>query len=378
MNSFVDAHTPSESPDASSSESSAGGDWESGEFSKTNENVDWPQQRRVNCSKRTFLDNKSNFIASTSTNTATTLSTTSTITASSTANVAIPSAAKLVSQNHFKSKSNNAKITSSVISNKDAMKKMRWLSNMHNDPDFRETFVNTVIIRPRQSFDSLDNDIFPTSKADTNSLSSSTTNGTKNDPNETVSTEMGGDAVTENSSMVRSVQSLESQSIGLARNGKPNDNRRVCVNSNFVGDADSFSSKESKRSKERPFSTPDDAHGYQACCLDLLRLTSSPVIANFAGPSAASSSLALLEATSVAGASEKMVEPASSAKLSCIQNENKQGDQTQRVNVDAKNGTSESPASLIAKRNSRYTPFTFREIRNELRAVMRQHSNKKC
>lgn len=52
----MDAHTPSESPDASSSESSAGGDWESGEFLKANEHVDWPKQRRVIYSKRK-LDN---------------------------------------------------------------------------------------------------------------------------------------------------------------------------------------------------------------------------------------------------------------------------------------------------------------------------------
>lgn len=123
MNSFADAHTPSESPEASSSESSTGGDWESGEF-KTCEHVDWPKQRITSKSK--LVINKSN-------------------------------TAKQSQQ--FKAKSSNIKI---VNNNKETVKKLRWLTNMRNDPDFRETLVRSVNIQPRQSIDSLDMDYYST------------------------------------------------------------------------------------------------------------------------------------------------------------------------------------------------------------------------
>lgn len=123
MNSFADAHTPSESPEASSSESSTGGDWESGEF-KSSEHVDWPKHRIT--SKPKLVINKSN-------------------------------TAKQSQQ--FKAKSNNIKI---VNNNKETVKKLRWLTNMRNDPDFRETLVRSVNIQPRQSIDSLDMDYYST------------------------------------------------------------------------------------------------------------------------------------------------------------------------------------------------------------------------
>lgn len=123
MNSFADAHTPSESPEASSSESSTGGDWESGEF-KSNEHVDWPKHRIT--SKTKLVINKSN-------------------------------TAKQSQQ--FKVKSSNIKI---VNNNKETAKKLRWLTNMRNDPDFRETLVRSVNIQPRQSIDSLDMDYYST------------------------------------------------------------------------------------------------------------------------------------------------------------------------------------------------------------------------
>lgn len=126
MNSFVDAHTPSESPEASSSESSTGGDWESGEF-KTNEQVDWKSQRKL--SKPKLSINKLN---------ATT-------------------PAKL-SHHQFKSKSSSVKLLNN--NTRENVRKMRWLSNMRSDPDFRQTFVNSVNIQARQSIDSLDKDYY--------------------------------------------------------------------------------------------------------------------------------------------------------------------------------------------------------------------------
>lgn len=123
MNSFADAHTPSESPEASSSESSTGGDWESGEF-KSTEHVDWPKHRIT--SKTKLVINKSN-------------------------------TAKQSQQ--FKVKSSNIKIVSNN-NNKESAKKLRWLTNMRNDPDFRETLVRSVNIQPRQSIDSLDMDYY--------------------------------------------------------------------------------------------------------------------------------------------------------------------------------------------------------------------------
>lgn len=148
MNSFVDAHTPSESPEASSSESSTGGDWESGEFKHNELVVDhWPKQRTPSKNKHTKLANhKSSTIQTTNITTLTTTSTSS-----------IP--AKLSHQHQFKAKSNSIKIfnnTSNLITNNNNnnsqlsklnLKKMRWLSSMSSDPDFRETFMKSVNIQ---------------------------------------------------------------------------------------------------------------------------------------------------------------------------------------------------------------------------------------
>lgn len=170
MNSFVDAHTPSESPEASSSESSSAGDWESGEF-KTNELCveHWPKQQRTFSNSKTktkkqfvaniksnnnIINNKSNM----ATNTATITTSTSSI---------LPP--KLSHQNQFKAKSNSIKIfgntsnlsrsnnVTSVVTNininnnvhlsKLNSKKMRWLWNMRTDPEFNETLVKTVNIQ---------------------------------------------------------------------------------------------------------------------------------------------------------------------------------------------------------------------------------------
>lgn len=125
MNSFADAHTPSESPEASSSESSAGGDWESGEFKTNDQHIDWPKQRKTSKTKLISNLNKSQ-------------------------------TGKQTQQ--FKAKSNNIKITNN--NNRQTVKKMRWLTNMRSDPDFRETLAKSVIIQPRQSIDSLDTDFY--------------------------------------------------------------------------------------------------------------------------------------------------------------------------------------------------------------------------
>lgn len=168
MNSFVDAHTPSESPEASSSESSTGGDWESGEF-KTNELVvdNWPKQQRT----VTFSKQKKLAISKSNTNKSNSITATIATSATTTTNT-IP--AKLSHQHQFKSKSNSIKILNSNNNNsnnnlsKANLKKMRWLSNMRSDPDFRETFINSVNIQTpaelclRQSNDSLDVDYYST------------------------------------------------------------------------------------------------------------------------------------------------------------------------------------------------------------------------
>ncbi|XP_055298204.1 phosphatidylinositol 3,4,5-trisphosphate 3-phosphatase cnrN [Sitodiplosis mosellana] len=157
MNSFVDAHTPSESPEASSSESSTGGDWESGEF-KTNELVveHWPKQRTFSNSKTKPTKKLANLKHNNNTtaNTAITTSTSS-----------IP--AKLSHQHQFKAKSNSIKIfnnTSNLSSSNNVSvnvninnnlhlrklntKKLRWLwNNMRSDPNFHETIVKTVNIQ---------------------------------------------------------------------------------------------------------------------------------------------------------------------------------------------------------------------------------------
>lgn len=173
MNSF-DVHTPSESPEASSSESSTGGDWESGEF-KQNELVEhWPKQQRKKLAKNSKASNTANKTA-----TITSPSTSSTI------------SAKLSHQHQFKAKSNSIKIFNNtsnlgnfsnfsnnnqnhnhnhnhhLVNCKLNVKKMRWLSNMRSDPDFRNTIVNTVNIQSsnalyarQQSNDSLDMDYY--------------------------------------------------------------------------------------------------------------------------------------------------------------------------------------------------------------------------
>lgn len=416
MTSFVDVHTPSESPDASSSESSAGGDWESGEFSKTNENVvDWPKQRRVICSKRNFVANKSNFTASTSTNT----NTLSTLTATT----AAPSAAKL-SQNHFKSKSNNIKLTNhnnnnNNSNNKDVAKKIRWLLNMRSDPDFRETFAKSVIIQPRQSsFDSIDAaDIFSTAHVDC-AASSSSTNNTQSDldgetmmlatsngktnsnrmPHQTLIGGSNETATIENRS-IDPVHSLESQSSELDAEpneyaiGKPCCNSVLCLHSNIVNeqtDAESFSTE---RSEEGQLLALDDAPNIGLCCANVIKTTSSSSVENIAATSAASSSLALFDAPSsskqllTVSSTMVAVDLASNKRFSFRKSKSKcelKSGPAPRVHVDANNGTSTnasvSPSSALAditKRNSRYTPFTFRELRDELRTVMRQNSNKK-
>lgn len=125
MNSFADAHTPSESPEASSSESSAGGDWESGEFKTNDQHIDWPKQRKTSKTKFISNSNKSQ-------------------------------TGKQTQQ--FKAKTNNIKIINN--NNKETVKKMRWLTNMRSDPDFRETLAKSVNIQPRQSIDSLDTDFY--------------------------------------------------------------------------------------------------------------------------------------------------------------------------------------------------------------------------
>lgn len=172
MNSFVDAHTPSESPEASSSESSTG-DWESGEF-KTNELVvdDWPKQRTFSNSKPKQNKKLANFKNNNTANTAITTSTSS-----------IP--AKLSHQHQFKAKSNSIKIFNNtsnlscsnnvsvnvnINNNVSKLKedsKLRWLKNMQSDPEFPETILKTVniqqpseLVSVRQSNDSLDMDYY--------------------------------------------------------------------------------------------------------------------------------------------------------------------------------------------------------------------------
>lgn len=178
MNSFVDAHTPSESPEASSSESSTGGDWESGEF-KTNELVveHWPKQRTFSNSKTKSTTKKLANLKHINNTTANTAITTSTC--------SIP--AKLSHQHQFKAKSNSIKIFNNTSNHSSSnnvsvninnnvnlsklnTKKLRWLWNMRSDPDFHETIVKTVNIQTpselivgggsgstgRQSSDSLD------------------------------------------------------------------------------------------------------------------------------------------------------------------------------------------------------------------------------
>lgn len=183
MSSFVDAHTPSESPEASSSESSTDGEWQSGECKDTELCVEhWPKQRtfsntsktkqpkkqlvanlKCNNSHTNIINNKS--ITANATN-ATDASCIITTTTTSTSSI-LP--AKLSHQNQFKAKSNSIKIfgntsnlsrsnnVSSAVNNvninnnvhlsKLNAKKMRWLWNMRTDPDFNETLVKTVNIQ---------------------------------------------------------------------------------------------------------------------------------------------------------------------------------------------------------------------------------------
>lgn len=109
-----DAHTPSESPEASSSGSSTGEDWESGEFV-----IERPKQRKIK-------NVKTNVIATT----------------------------KQAQQ--FKAKSSHIKITG----NSNSLKKR--LTNMRSEPDFCEALAQNVnLLRPtRQAVDSVENDYY--------------------------------------------------------------------------------------------------------------------------------------------------------------------------------------------------------------------------
>lgn len=113
---IVDANTPSESPEASSSGSSTGEDWESGEFF-----IQRPKQRK-NVKNKV----KTNVIATT----------------------------KQAQQ--FKAKSSHIKITG----NSNSLKKQ--LTNMRSEPDFCEALAKNVnLLRPtRQALDSVENDYY--------------------------------------------------------------------------------------------------------------------------------------------------------------------------------------------------------------------------
>lgn len=382
MSSFVDAHTPSESPDASSSESSAGGDWESGEFSKTNENVvDWPKQRRVMCSKRNFLENnKSNFTASFSTSintsppTLSTITTTTTTTATTVATTIATSSVAKFTQNNYKTKSNSPARIANNNHSKTALKKMRWLSNMRSDPDFRETFVKSVIIQPRQSFDSLDVTLLPATTIDR----SFSLNATNDDGRiETMMTSPSDS----NSSIDLPIMSLESQSNDITTADHTNDlkhknfNSILSMHSNIINDIDLFS----LRSPEN-----HDTQIIDVCDLNVMNTTNESVSENIEANNC--SSLALFETPCssrqlVNVSSTKFCESSLNKRLPFTKTKlkNEIDCQTQRRNSDVSNGTSVPASALVnlTKRNSRYTPFTFREIRNELRTVMRQNSNKK-
>lgn len=167
MSSFVDAHTPSESPEASSSESSTDGDWQSGELGKSNELCveHWPKQRTFSNSKT--KQPKKQLVANIIINNNKSSTATQTATITTSASSILP--AKLSHQNQFKAKSNSIKIfgntsnlsrsnnVTSVVTNininnnvhlsKLNSKKMRWLWNMRTDPDFNETLVKTVNIQ---------------------------------------------------------------------------------------------------------------------------------------------------------------------------------------------------------------------------------------
>lgn len=115
--SIPDAHTPSESPEASSSGSSTGEDWESGEFFITR-----TKKRKISNKSKTV---KTNVIATTK-------------------------------PQQFKAKSNHIKITN----NSNSLKKR--LTNMRSEPDFCETLAQNVnLLRPtRQASDSIENDYY--------------------------------------------------------------------------------------------------------------------------------------------------------------------------------------------------------------------------
>lgn len=441
MNSFVDVHTPSESPEASSSESSTGGDWESGELFKTNEHVDWPKQRTVTFSKQKLAINKSNISTNTTTITTSTIST---------------ATAKL-SQHHFKSKSNSIKILNN--NNKDNMKKMRWLSNMRSDPDFRETFIKSVNIQPRQSIDSLDMDYYSTICDNQLSLGSpykspcnlnksilhanrsqhmhnndneaacsiaiaSIANENKsNHINNNNHVDDGHDDVDCSTTVLVVAKPVESQSIGFnvvdncnenasakhhcdSSSSNSNSNRQQFAETAFnrSEDVDDKPSKNQMNKFNQPNKVPVSRQKPQQIeSID----TSSPKyktnVATDANSSSAAVKCSINTNLSLAAPITK--------KLPFVQikTENKKNVSTNRLEADS-NIVSSTPSSpyesvscksnseqifaststntpstsstsssslLIRKRGNRYPPFTFREIRKELRSVMRQNSIKK-
>lgn len=271
---------------------------------------------------------------------------------------------------------------------------------MRSDPDFRETFIKSVIIQPRQSFDSLDIDILSPTKVDT-LRSSKTTNKTQNSlnhetmpphPNDRINSNRASRQTSNETPLVDDtpiapVKPLESESSDFGANDEVDYcNSSLCSYSN--ADVESYSTTEaSMRSIESKYSALDDARSFDVCRLNVIKMTSSS-----ATIPAASSSLALFETSKNSSeqimtvSATKTVDKLSPNKRLPIINtksKNEKGCPAQRVNLDAINGTptpaSDAPPALInlTKRNSRYTPFTFREIRNELRAVMRQNSNQK-
>lgn len=398
MNSFVDAHTPSESPEASSSESSTGGDWESGELFKTNEHVDWPKQRTVTFSKQKLAIDKSNTSA-----TATSLTSTTTSTAN----------AKL-SQHHFKSRTNSIKI---LNGNKDIVRKMRWLSNMRSDPDFRETFIKSVNIQPRQSIDSVEMDYYSTicdnqlslgspykSPTDMNKLLHGSRPGDfkpanqsplnhqhenrdrrpelkATDSNDNAPPASAKPASADRNTVLVVAKPIESQSIGFKVVGSPSANasaRHCCDES-----ADSSSSGTNRlptdRSKRKEAKSPprrDKSNPLNARKIPFMK------IKNDGKKNAAAKKLpniklcATLDSTASSACSS-----ASSSPLALVPTANSTDSETlsaKSMSIDAGNDSIKSDATAgAAKRNNRYPPFTFREFREELRSVMRQNSIKK-
>lgn len=393
MNSFVDAHTPSESPEASSSESSTGGDWESGELFKTNEHVEWPKQRTVTFSKQKLAIDKSNTSA-----TATSLTSTTTSTAN----------AKL-SQHHFKSKTNSIKI---LNSNKDIVRKMRWLSNMRSDPDFRETFIKSVNIQPRQSIDSVEMDYYSTicdnqlslgspykSPADMNKLLSGSrpsdfkpanqsplnhqhkNRDRRPDSNDDAPHASAKPTNTDRNTVLVVAKPIESQSIGFKVVGNPSANAsaRHCCNEGAESSCSGTNRLQTDRSKRKDAKSPprrDKSNSLNPRKIPFMK------IKNDGKKNAAAKKLpnidvcATLDSTASSACSS-----ASSSPLALVPTANSTDSETlsaKSMSIDAGNESIKSNASAgAAKRNNRYPPFTFREFREELRSVMRQNSIKK-